>query len=232
MINFYHGLIGNHVHFAATMAQLGAQCGVCHNPDLPYLSRDYADLVEGARRQSILPSVRVGNSIGCRVALQLAGPDDQLVLTAPPFDYGRGMVPLTKGAEADWVAGLYVQKGHIQGEAAIAAHAADQIRGLLQSRAQIRRLRNYKAFAQSFWLDPNVQAAQGRLTFVIGDADFTTPVDAFCDFVHRTLPRASVEAWKDCGHAVPLDAPRRLAALIRHRWLRLKMAESAFARAG
>jgi len=144
--NFYHGLIGNHVHFASTVAQLGAQCGACRNPDLPYLTRDYEDLVRTA---------------------QAAGPDDQIILTAPPFDYDRGTVPLAKGTEAAWIRALYVQADQIVDEAAIAAHAAGQLRGLMESRHQIRRLRAYKRFAQTLWQDPLLHAAQDRITFVI-----------------------------------------------------------------
>lgn len=232
MINFYHGLIGNHVHFDATIAQLGAQCGVCYNPDFPYLTTDYPELSAACTRPSLLPSVHVGNSIGCALALDAAGPDDQLILTAAPFDYGRGIVPLGRALVTKWISTLYVHHGAVKSEAAIVSHAADQIAGLLESRAQIKRLRNYKAFAQSFWDNPKLREAQDRITFVIGDADFTTPVDEFSDFVRNTLPGASVEVWKDCGHAVPLDAPLQLAALIRHRWLRLKMVEGDFAQTG
>lgn len=223
MINFYHGLIGSHVHFDATIAQLGAQCGACQNPDLPYLTTDYAALMHSHAEPSTAPRVRVGNSIGCRLAVQSAGPEDQLILTAPPFDYGRGTVPLAQDTVEAWIDALYVQKGRIDGEAEIAAFAVAQMRGLMESRSQIRRLRGHKKAAQEFWIDPGVIAAQDRITFVLGDADFTTPVDAFCDFVRSRMPGASVEVWKDCGHAVPLDAPRQLAALIRHRWLRLKL---------
>lgn len=232
MINFYHGLIGNHVHFDATVAQLEAQCGVCRNPDLPYLTTHFCDLVDAVCKPSVRPSVQVGNSIGCMLAVHAAGPEDQLILTAAPYDYGRGMVPLGRTSVAEWVKTLYVNHGGIQSECAIAALAADQISGLLKNRAQIKRLRRYKACAESFWKDPKVKDAQDRITFVIGDADFTTPVDQFSDFVRQNLPGASVEVWKNCGHAVPLDAPRQLAALIRHRWLRLKMAEGVFAQTG
>ena len=232
MINFYHGLIGSHVHFDATVSELGAQCGVCHIPDLPYLTTDFPALVDLCRKPSFLPSVHVGNSLGCSLAVKAAGPDDQLILTAAPFDYGSGVVPLSRAKAPEWIKALYVNHGGIKGESAIAAHAADQIVGLLESRAQIRRLRSYKSFAQSFWEDPKLTEAQDRITFVIGDADFTTPLDQFSDFVRQKLPGASVEVWKDCGHAVPLDAPRQLAALIRHRWLRLKMSEGVFAQTG
>lgn len=229
MINFYHGLIGSHVHFDATLAELGTQCGPCHNSDYSYLTQDYTDLLTSISMDHHVPSVRVGNSIGCRLAVHAAGPDDQLILTAPPFDYGRGSVPLAQDSVEAWIDALYVQKGQIAGEAEIAAFAVAQMRGLMQSRAQIRRLRGHKKAAQGFWLDPRVVAAQDRITFVLGEADFTTPVDEFSDFVRRELPGAAVEVWKDCGHAVPLDAPKQLAALIRHRWLRLKMANDDFA---
>jgi pimeloyl-ACP methyl ester carboxylesterase len=232
MINFYHGLIGSHVHFDATISKLGAQCGVCHTPDLPYLTTDLDALVDRCKKPSILPSVYVGNSLGCALAVKAAGPDDQLILTAAPFDYGQGVVPLARTSVSDWVKTLYVNHGAIKGEAAIIGHAGDQVRGLLESRTQIKRLRSYKSFAQTFWEDPQLVAAQDRIIFVIGDADFTTPEGQFTDFVRQKLPGASVEVWKDCGHAVPLDAPGQLAALIRHRWLRLKKSEGVFAQTG
>ncbi|MCK0119412.1 alpha/beta hydrolase [Loktanella sp. F6476L] len=217
MIHFYHGLIGDHRHFAQVVARLENGVGRCHAPDIPFLDQDYSDAVEDLRDTGLRPTVRVGNSIGCALAVALAGDDDQLILTAPPFDYSRGMVPLRKAFVRQWIKGLYVQHGAIKGEAALLQHAMAQVHGLLESRAQIKRLRQYKSAAQSFWGDPRLVDLQDRITFVIGDADDTTPTARFLQTVKRRLPRAKVEVWANCGHAVPLDAPDRLAALIRHR---------------
>jgi pimeloyl-ACP methyl ester carboxylesterase len=221
MIHLFHGLVGDHRHYASVIADLGGQCGVCKVPDIPYLDRDFDQLLSLFDTRSYLPSVRVGNSIGSALALKTAGPTDQLILTAPPFDYSRGMVPLRKALVRDWIKGLYVQHGNIRGEAAFLDHATTQMQGLLKGPSQIKRLRHYKACAQAFWDDPLLTTHQGRITFVIGASDFTTPVDEFVAFVRKTLPLASVEVWNDCGHAVPLDAPRQLSALVRHRWMRL-----------
>jgi pimeloyl-ACP methyl ester carboxylesterase len=181
------------------------------------LTQDFDEVLQTLQGNGLLPSVRVGNSIGCTLAVKTAGPDDQLILTAPPFDYANGTVPLCKARVRDWIKGLYVQHGNIQGEAAFLAHATAQLHGLMDSKSQIKRLRLYKAFAQAFWNDPLVAENQDRITFVIGESDFTTPVDPFVAFVRKHVPGASVEVWEKCGHAVPLDAPRRLAALIQHR---------------
>jgi len=163
--------------------------------------------------------VQIGNSIGCCLAIQAAGPHDQIILTAPPFDYGRGIVPLGKRSVEDWVATLYVRHGAVSNEGAIIDHAAGQVLGLISNRSQIRRLRHYKASALSFWEDPALRRLEDRITFVIGQEDFTTPVAAFCDHVQARLPKAQVLVWDNCGHAVSLDAPKRLAALaaISHR---------------
>jgi pimeloyl-ACP methyl ester carboxylesterase len=217
MIHFFHGLVGDHRHYAGVIGHLGRGQGTCQAPDIPFLTQDFDEVLQTLRGGGLLPSVRVGNSIGCTLAVKTAGPDDQLILTAPPFDYTNGTVPLRKARAHDWIKGLYVQHGNIQGEAAFLAHAKAQLKGLMDSKSQIARLRQYKAFAQAFWNDPAVKDSQGRITFVIGESDFTTPVDPFVAFVRKHLPGASVEVWKKCGHAVPLDAPRQLAALIQHR---------------
>jgi pimeloyl-ACP methyl ester carboxylesterase len=229
MIHFYHGLIGNHRHFSNVVVNLNWQIGTCKVPDIPFFEADFDDLVARLRTGSQLPAVRVGNSIGCTLAVKTAGPDDHLILTAPPFDYSRGMVPLRKALVRDWVKGLYVQHGNIQGEEAFLADATAQVHRLLSNRAQIKRLRRYKAAAQSFWNDPLLADQQDRITFVIGESDFTTPIDVFTNQVRQHLPGASVEVWKECGHAVPLDAPANLAALIRYRWLCLGMGDQRFA---
>lgn len=229
MIRFYHGLIGDHRHFKSVIDQLGHDVGDCRVPDIPFLEQDFDDLLGCLRCESTMPSVRVGNSIGCGLAVKLAGPKDQLILTAPPFDYSRGIVPLRKALIADWIKGLYVSHGRIKGEAAFLNHATTQVQGLLKSRAQIKRLRQYKSAAQAFWDDPLLVDHQDRITFVIGEADYTTPPAAFLREVKTRLPRARVEIWNDCGHAVPLDAPDRLAALIRHRSICLGRQTQMFA---
>lgn len=214
MIFFYHGLIGDHRHFSATRSALAEHVQDSEAPDIPFLENDLPDILQKFGNPASRPAVRVGNSIGCGVAVHAAGPDDQIILTAPPFNYDQGLVPLRKALVRDWVSGLYVQHGAIADEAAFLDHATRQILGLLENRGQIKRLRQYKAAAQSFWTDPKLGKLQNRLTFVIGDQDFTTPASAFCDHVNKHLPRANVEVWSDCGHAVPLDAPRRLASKV------------------
>lgn len=213
MVDFYHGLIGDHQHFLATQALLEREHCPTQVPDIPFLDYDYSEIVGTHAIPSSAPTVRVGNSIGCCLAVHAAGQLDQVILTAPPFDYRRGMVPLCKDRVQDWVAGLYVSHGAVLNEAGILDNASQQVRRLLASRQQIRRLRDYKAAAKAFWSIPELQVLQDRLTFVIGDQDFTTPVEPFCDFVSSRLPGAKVEVWEDCGHAVPLDAPVRLAEL-------------------
>lgn len=213
MIEFYHGLIGDHQHSLATQALLARHGIGIYAPDIPFLRNDHADVVAGWGVKSADPKVRIGNSIGCCLAVAAAGPEDALILTAPPFDYGRGIVPLQKDRVKEWVSGLYVSHGSVVNEQAILENASRQVLGLLESRSQIMRLRQYKKTAMSFWDMPALARHQDRVTFVIGDQDFTTPVADFCAFVERKLPRAHVEVWADCGHAVPLDAPSRLAQI-------------------
>jgi pimeloyl-ACP methyl ester carboxylesterase len=229
MIHFFHGLVGDHRHFSQVVAHLGPQLGVCKVPAIPFLESNFDDIVAGLPKGSLRSSVRVGNSIGCSLALKSAGPSDQLILTAPPFDYSRGAVPLRKALINDWIKALYVQHGNIKGEAAFVANATAQVQALLASPTQIKRLRQYKAQAKAFWEDPLLKTHQDRITFVVGKQDFTTPVDDFVTCVRAKLPRASVEVWDACGHAVPLDAPRQLAALIRHRAMCLEERRQSFA---
>lgn len=214
MIHFYHGLIGSPRHFESAIQAARLPTSMVRNPDVPYLTEDIPHILRTLPR-SQGATVHVGNSIGCRFATEMAGPTDHLVLTAPPFDYGQGTVPLRRALVAEWIADLYVNKGNIPDEAAIFEAATQQILGLMESRDQIRKLRSYKDFALAFWEDQTLHDAQERVTFVIGEADFTTPVVAFTRYVKTHLPKATVRVLKHCGHAVPLDAPDRVAQIIR-----------------
>ncbi|MHA6326176.1 alpha/beta fold hydrolase [Roseivivax sp. CAU 1753] len=218
MVSFYHGLVGDHRHFATARSQLPDAIGTVSAPDMPFLDVDYPEILERYGAPSPVASVRVGNSIGCGVALHAAGPHDQVILTAPSFDFSTGMVPLRKALVGAWVTELYVRHGEIPNEAEFLDHAKSQMLQLLGSRRQIKRLRSFRAIAQSFWSDPALARHEDRITFVIGAADFTTPPDAFRAYVSAHLPKARVEVWTQCGHAVPLDAAGRLATLIGRRW--------------
>ncbi len=214
MIHFFHGLIGDHRHFAETAATCLAQGIPSQNPDIFYLTTGYAEVLKRHTTPTTKPAIRVGNSIGCGLALATAGQDDRLILTAPPFDFSPGSVPLGKAKIGDWVRELYVKKGQIPDEAAIFSFAEEQLLGLMQSRVMIRRLRQYKLLAQTFWNDPQLRTHEERINFVIGQEDFTTPVDAFADYVAKKFPKASLEIWENCGHAVPLDSSKSIAALV------------------
>ncbi|WP_281857794.1 alpha/beta fold hydrolase [Litoreibacter halocynthiae] len=216
MFHFLHGLIGSPLHFQQVMRQLRPSGVALCAPTLDYLSHDLPSLarkVAGDANSS--SAVIVGNSIGCQLALQLPIEARAYVLTAPPFDYSRGTVPLRRAQIGPWVDDLYQGKGHISDEAEIRAEACTQLAQLLANRHNIGRIRSLKAQSQDFLSNPKLKQAQARIHFVIGEDDYTTPVDAFRAFVAQNAPGARITVVPNCGHSVPVERPDVVAKIAR-----------------
>ena len=203
MIHFFHGLIGSPLHVQQVCARLTSPWRA---PVLNYLSADI-----GAGQVASEDTV-VGNSIGCGVALGFDAA--RYILTAPPFDFSQGAVPLRRAQIGPWVSDLYQGKGQIEGEAALRAEAVAQLENLLGSRQNLRHIRRLKRQAQGFLTDPRLAQLSHRVEFVIGAQDYTTPPDAFLSWAAKAAPGAQVTVLEGCGHAVPVERPEAIAALI------------------
>lgn len=208
LIHFFHGLIGSPLHFKQAMARL-APFGLRLNaPTIDYLT-DEPILALGKVKQG---DVVVGNSIGCALALECDA--RAYILTAPPFDFSNGAVPLRRAQIEPWVSDLYQGKGQIADEPELRAEACEQLRALLGNRHNLARIRALKAQAQGFLTDPRLMHLQDRIHFVIGAQDYTTPPKAFAEFVRAMAPRATVTVLPGCGHAVPVERPEAVASII------------------
>ena len=216
MIHFLHGIIGEPAHFAGVIRRLGIAPQQINNPRLDYLEQDVSGLVatvaDGARAGG--RQIVVANSMGCQLALRLPFRVDHFVLTAPPFDYNTGIVPLRRNGIGAWVDGLYQQKGNIEGEAAFLQSACSMVDAFMVDRRMIGKIREFRAEAQRFLASPVLQARSADVTFLIGAQDHSTPPQDFANFVATTVPKAKLQVIEACGHAVPVEHPDQVARAI------------------
>ncbi|MEM7440650.1 MAG: alpha/beta hydrolase [Pseudomonadota bacterium] len=213
MIYCFHGLIGSPAHWR--LLQTCASQPI-KAPKIDYVAEPFEAILERLKREISCvrePVTLVGNSLGCVLALRLQDLGENLVLTAPPFEFDSSPLKLGRTKISDYIDTLYVRQG-IPGLPRLKAEAEVQLKELLSSRAMLRHIRRLKSLAQTFE-DPAALAAAGsKVTFVLGADDYATPVAAFRAFARRSAPRARLKVVSDCGHALPVEAPSELLKII------------------
>ena len=218
MFLFLHGLIGSAAHFDA-IGQALPKHQKWRAPPLPYphvglpdLTRDLANLI---RTEADGPVVIVGNSIGCVLALELAHLADHLVLTGPPFDHDTGKVPLRRDGLERFVRALFTPNLSPDIADKHVAQAVACLDHLTGSRNMLRETRRLRAISQSFPDHPNLSTNDDKITCLTGALDFMAPERAFRTHMARVAPRAQLHFIPDCGHAVPVEAPRAVLDVLR-----------------
>ena len=220
MYLFLHGLIGSPDHWTRVVQALpkSERCVLDHFTD--YSQHDVVEVAAhyramlGAAQARGERTIVVGNSLGCVAALHLQGVVDGLVLTAPPFDFGQGNIPLQKSKCEPFVRALFSRNATIENEDKLVKKACDTIDALMADRNGLRRIRSLKQQAKSFTSKDLLGHAGAKASVVIGDEDFTTPRSAFSKFMSTNAPQAHLRVLKNCGHAVPLEQPRQLAWIL------------------
>lgn len=168
----------------------------------------------GAAQERGERTIVVGNSLGCVAALHLRDVADEVVLTAPPFDFGRGDIPLQKTKCEQFVRALFSRNAAIVNEDILVQNVCEMIDALMADRNELRRIRSLKRQAKSFTTTDLLDHAGDCATVVIRSEDFTTPHAAFSKFMSTQAPRSHLRVLKNCGHAVPLEQPKQLARIL------------------
>lgn len=218
---FLHGLAGDPDDWDPIVARLPGDRVMA--PRIPYFDSPYDCLEELAGHvQDTLPlswpcrdTVVVGNSLGGTLALIMGEQARRLVLVGShlPFSRytperrtGRGSCFFQRELER------IVHNVHVLGDEKIARYR-NKWRELILSRSRVRRLRTIKKIAATFPVRRYWETFQDKITFVCGSHDRISPLDEFRR-VHGTLPGSRLHVLPDCGHAVPLERPEALLAMI------------------
>jgi pimeloyl-ACP methyl ester carboxylesterase len=219
---FLHGLAGDPDDWEHIMAELPGDRVLA--PRIPYFDSPYncLDELAGHVLDSLPPdwpcreTVVVGNSLGGTLALILGEQAQRLVLVAshlpasrytPTRGTGRGSCFFHRELER------IVHNVHVLDADKIAGYRK-KWRELIMSRARVRRLRAIKKIAATFPVRRYWELLQHKITFVCGSHDRISPVNEFQE-LHGTLPGSRLHILPDCGHAVPLEKPAALLAMIR-----------------
>jgi pimeloyl-ACP methyl ester carboxylesterase len=246
-----HGLGANKASFFETISALTPEHTV-HAIDLPgfgssgkparapYNAPWLADRVLGYLDAMAIERAHiVGNSMGGRVAIELALRNPERVTTlsllapAVAFLRRRELVPLVRllrpelaaiphplraGQVRDAVWSLFARPERL--DPAVADIVADEFRETYRSRAG--RVAFYAA-ARSIYLDAphgergfwtRLGALRTPSVFVWGDQDRLVPA-SFSRYVAEAVPGARQEVLDDCGHVPQVELPDQTNALIR-----------------
>lgn len=219
MFVFLHGLIGSAAHFDVIGARLPeGQRWIA--PQIDYAACSLEDHVAGiaarisAEAMPGAPVVILGNSIGCVLALELAALADHLVLTGPPFDHDTGSIPLRRSDLEPFVRALFtpnmdpdIANDHV-------TQAVATLDYLTSSRRMLRETRRLRGISQSFVDHPALRAHDHKITCLLGALDFMAPEARLRAYLARVAPRVDMRVVPDCGHAVPVEAPDAVMAVL------------------
>lgn len=218
MYLFLHGLIGSATHWDAIRAELPPGSS-SHAPQIDYCGQPFAqvtgDLRDILRQAGGGPRVIIANSIGCVAALDLGDVADRIILTGPPFDQSSGHVPLRRSELEAFVRALFhpslsakVADDHVR--QAIAC--LDRLTG---SRAMLREVRRLRKLSESFAAHPGLTRHARKITCLLGQDDFMTPVNSVSAHLAHVAPQARVLVVPQCGHAVPVERPGAVLDVLR-----------------
>ncbi|GAC1437946.1 MAG: hypothetical protein NVSMB51_13000 [Solirubrobacteraceae bacterium] len=245
-----HGLGGTKTSMYETAAALSAEYRV-HAVDLPgfgssskpttapYSARWFADtIVELMDALEIERAHLIGNSMGGRVALEIAMNEPQRVhalgLLCPAVAFvRRGFHPFVRLARPEFgllphsfsrsiVAaqfwGLFADRDLV--DPSVADIAVDEFRRIYGSRGARMA---FLASARNLYLDrpfgsggfyPRLAELEAPALFVWGTDDKLIP-SAFKPHVERWLPRAEQLVLQDCGHVPQIERPEQTNAILR-----------------
>lgn len=221
MITFFHGLVGSPHNWDQVLRLLPKKNISTYNPVLKYTDHALMEIIDTVKLKCNhtidvhSKRVAVGNSLGCLVALGVAKDVDKIILTAPPFQFDNRFIPRERGKLEAYAKSLYGKK-HVlsQEEEEMFSKAALDFSQFLSSRENIQKMRRIKQEILSLNMGEILQRFQDKIHFVVGSDDQISPLDAFLKFHKETSPRSELSIIADCGHAVPLEQPSKLAKII------------------
>jgi len=218
---FLHGLAGDPDDWDHIVAGLPRDRVMV--PRIPYFDSPYhcLDELAGHVTDQLPPdwpcgnTVVMGNSLGGSLALILGEQARRLLLVAshlpssrysPTGGTGRGTGFFRRELER------VVHNVHLLDEDKVARYRK-KWRDLILSRSRVRRLRTIKKVAATFPVGRYWEMLQHKITFVCGSHDRISPLEEFRT-LHAALPKSRLHILPDCGHAVPLERPDALLAMI------------------
>lgn len=219
---FVHGLIGEPSNWDRVVEPITARGYRCFVPEIHYFD-DHSCLIEDFSKHVLdqvpddvlnTPSVIVGNSIGCSMALYLADRFTEAFLVAPFTKMYSYTLPRSEGNIAGLLKSLVHDPSRLR-ENEVAKHV-ERYRALLDSKGRrhhLQKLRKIKAAAEAFDHAGLYAARQGKIHMVYAANDEVSPPSTF-EQMKLEYPGMTLHEVPECGHAVPMEQPRLLAEIL------------------
>jgi pimeloyl-ACP methyl ester carboxylesterase len=223
-----HGLMGGMDHWEPALEALARRSRALA-PELPILDATQCEpsipaLADYARAfldaQAIERAVVGGNSLGGHLALELAlahpARVSGLVLTGSSGLFERGF---TRGVPHVPTAAFVREKMEeiFYDPALVTAAWVESVRGILSTRAHVRRLLHVARSAKRGNLEPRLGEIRAPVLLVWGKDDRITPFEVAERF-RAGLPHAELVGIANCGHAPMLEQPAIFNAVVED-WL-------------
>jgi len=221
MILFFHGLIGSRQNFRFVESQLEGCSSRIFNPDLDFFEHPMDELIDLTRtairdKDRGRTNISVGNSLGCLLALELADEVDKIILTAPMLNFEQFNIPRDKKVIREYTTKLISNNFYVMDVLKQDIdESVDKLHNVVNSIDLIRKLKRVKKEILSYDMDSILNKYQDKIHIVLGADDSVTPPQEYCEYARTVMPGAKITILEGCGHAVPLQKPDELAAIIK-----------------
>lgn len=219
---FVHGLIGEPSNWDLVVEPIARQGYRCTVPEVnffdesTYRIEDFSEQMWSSLPRDVTdqPSVIVGNSIGCSLALYLADRCTAACLVAPFTKMYSYPIPRNRDNIASLLQSLVHDPTRLR-DNEVARHV-ERYRGVLDPkgrRKHLQKLRKVKVAAETFDHDGLYRRHQAKIHMIFAANDVVSPPSLFHE-MKREFPGMTLHEVPDCGHAVPLERPDLLAEIL------------------
>lgn len=212
-----HGLAGGPEDWCAVLPHLPGARAVTPRIDYPAAAAKGLEALAAAIFRALPPwfdaarGLVAGNSLGASLALVLGSRFRRLVLVAPHLATGQGRLDRGEQTVHRELGRVFSDPSRLQ---------ALQVRGYEAlwrrasgSRQGLRQLRQLKRGIAAFPFEQHLGYQTQKTLLICGRDDGLTPLPQALELARRH-PGLRLEVLERCGHAVPLERPRALAALL------------------
>ena len=215
-IVYLHGLAGSPEDFENVAALINCRHVA---PKIPFLEGSHSclaqlsqDIHAGLPQEFKTPDTWVvGNSLGGALATMMGDVFHKIVLVAPHLKTVTGPLGRSQQAFTRELSKIFHDTERISPEQL--ERYKGMWREVTRCRKKFKALRMAKTMAESFRPSNFWPVIQDRLTLVCGRHDRISPLSDFLD-IKRQMPAIRLHVLEDCGHAVPLEQPERLARIL------------------